>query len=99
MNIIQDIKAFFVVKDAVEEIEKEAKTMNGSTPGYKTTEFWLNLAAQIGTCWAAVSGFIPAPLAAKISLIGVAVYTVARTVIKCVQDVQAANTPATPPTA
>lgn len=91
MNLIQEIKALFAFKDVFEEIEKEALVMNGSQPGWKTSEFWLNVAAQIGTLWGAVSGFIPPKYAAIISTAGVALYTIARTVAKAISDIQAAK--------
>ncbi len=86
MNIFQEIKALFVVKDTVKEIERmDIKA------GWKTTEFWANAATQIVTLWGAVHGFIPPKWAAIVSTIGIAVYTVARTVLKAVQDVKAAQ--------
>lgn len=89
MTIIDKIKLLFKVKGTAEDIYKEAQIMNGTTPGWKTTEFWLNVATQIATLWGAVSGFIPPKYAAIISTSGIAVYTVARTIIKAVTDVKA----------
>jgi len=63
----------------------------GTTPGWKTTEFWLNVATQIGTLWGAVAGFIPPKYAAIISTAGIAVYTVARTVLKAITDIKTAS--------
>lgn len=60
-------------------------------PGWKTTEFWMNAAAQLGVLWGAVHGFIPQPWASIISISGIAVYTIARTVAKAITDVQAAK--------
>lgn len=60
-------------------------------PGWKTTEFWLNVATQMGTLWGAVHGFVPAEAAAIISIVGAAVYTVARTIVKAIADVKAAR--------
>jgi len=65
--------------------------MNGAKPGWQTSEFWINLAGQIATVWAAVSGIIPPKVAAIVSTVGIAVYTIARTVLKAVQDVKAAQ--------
>lgn len=65
-------------------------TVSGS-PGWKTTEFWLNLAGQAAVLWGAVRGFIPPQYAAIITVAGAAVYTVARTVAKAVSDIQAAK--------
>lgn len=65
--------------------------MNGSKPGWKTSEFYLNLAVQAGVLWSAVRGLVPPKIAAIIEVAGVAVYTVARTVLKAVSDIQAAK--------
>lgn len=94
MNLFQEIKAFFAVKSTAEDIYKEIKTMNSTvTPGWKTSEFYMNLAAQIVTLWGAVSGFIPPKYAAIISTAGIAVYTVARTILKAVTDIKASQSP------
>lgn len=89
MGIIDKIKLLFKVKSFVNTGIKEAKKMDNGKPGYKTTEFWLQLAAQAGTLWGAVQGFIPPKYASIISIVGIAVYTIARTVAKAVSDVQA----------
>lgn len=65
--------------------------MNSSKPGWQTSEFWLQVASQVGTVWAAVAGFVPAKYAAIISTAGIAIYTVARTIAKAVSDIQAAK--------
>jgi len=88
MNIFSEVKALFTVKTTGEAIIKEI-TMK---PGWKTTEFWLNLATQAATLFAAVKGFIPANIASMISIAGIAVYTVARTILKAVTDIKAAKT-------
>lgn len=95
MNIFDKIKIAWKAKTIAEEAYKEAKMITGSTPGWKTTEFWLNLAGQAATLWGAVSGFIPPKWAAIISTSGIAVYTIARTIIKAVSDVKAAQTTTT----
>lgn len=92
MNIFLKIKAFFTVKSTVEDIIKEAQMPTASgKPGWKTTEFWMNVASQVGVLWGAVHGFIPQPWGAIISIGGVAVYTVAATVRKAVADIQTAK--------
>ena len=58
-------------------------------PGWKTTEFWLQAAGQLGILWASIQGFIPPKYAAIITVAGTAVYTIARTIAKAVSDVQA----------
>lgn len=63
--------------------------MESGTPGWKTTEFWLNMMAQAGTLWASIDGLIPPKYAAMIAVIGTAFYTIARTVAKAVADIQA----------
>ena len=92
MNILDKIKALWALKGTGEEIFKEA-TMPTETgkPGWKTTEFWLNAAGQLGVLWGAVHGFIPQPWASIISISGIAIYTIARTIGKAVSDVQAAK--------
>lgn len=89
MKIIDEIKALWAFRSTGQAIYKEATTMNGTTSGWRTSEFWLNVAAQIGTLWGAVSGFIPPKYAAIISTAGIAVYTVARTVLKARTDIKA----------
>lgn len=70
-------------------------TSVSGVPGWRTSEFWLNLAGQAAVLWGAVKGFVPPQYAAMISVVGVAVYTIARTVAKAVSDVQAAKATST----
>lgn len=70
----------------------------GTTSGWKTSEFWLNVAAQLATLWGAVQGFIPPKYAAIISTAGIAVYTIARTVLKAKTDIQAVSQTSAPTT-
>jgi hypothetical protein len=91
MNLFNWLSVFLKVRKPVEDMIDEAKQMNSIKEGYKTTEFWLNMATQIATLWGAVQGFIPPKWAAIISTAGIAVYTVARTILKAVSDVKAAN--------
>lgn len=65
--------------------------MNGPTPGWKTTEFWMNLASQAAVLWGTVNHFVPPMYAAIISIGGSALYAVARTVVKAVNDISAAK--------
>lgn len=89
MNIFEEIRAAWAAKSTVEAIVKEAKQMNAvGKPAWKTTEFYFNLASQIATLWGAVHGFIPPQYAAIISIAGIAVYTVARTIAKAITDIQ-----------
>lgn len=64
-------------------------------PGWKTTEFWMNLAGQAGVLWGAVQGFIPPKYAAVVAVAGTALYTIARTIAKAVTDIQAAKAAST----
>lgn len=89
MNIFEKIKIGWKAKAVAEEIYQEANTMNGTKPGWKTTEFWMNVASQAGILWSAVAGFVPPKWAGIISTSGVALYTIARTVGKAIADVQA----------
>jgi len=96
VNIIQELVAGWKIKTFAQNEYKEARMPASSgKPGWKTTEFWFNLAAQIGILWGTVQHFIPPQYAAIISISGVALYTVARTVAKAVSDVQAAKATST----
>lgn len=82
MNIFQKIKIALLLKSFEENVEKEAFTMNGVKPGWKTSEFWLNVMVQAGTIWGSVQGFVPPKYAAIVSAVGTAVYTIVRTLAK-----------------
>lgn len=89
MGIIDRIKIALKLNAFIKTEIKEAQTMESGTPGYKTTEFWLNLMAQAGVVWGSIQGLIPPKYAAIIAVVGTAFYTVARTVAKAVADIQA----------
>lgn len=72
--------------------------MTSGTPGWKTSEFWLGLGTQLVSVWGAVQGFIPAKYAAIISVVGTAVYTIARTAYKAYTEVKTATTTTAPTT-
>lgn len=96
MNVFQEIKALFTVKSVGESIVKEIKMpTSGGKSGWKTTEFWFNLMSQAAVLFGAVKGFIPANIATIMSVAGIAVYTVARTIAKAISDIQAAKSSAT----
>lgn len=59
------------------------------SPGWKTTEFWLKAAQSAVVLWGTVRGFIPPKYAVIVEAVGLAVYTIARTVSKAVSDIQA----------
>lgn len=61
--------------------------------GWKSSEFWFSIAAQVGVVWASVQGLVPPKVAAIITTVGAAVYTIARTALKAVQDVKAVQNP------
>jgi hypothetical protein len=88
VNWIKAIPALWKTKGFVEDGIKGAKKMTENKPGYKTTEFWLDMATKVGVLWGAVSGMIPPKYAAIIAVAGTAVYTVARTVLKAVNDIK-----------
>lgn len=92
MNIFSEIAALFKVKSVVEEVIKETKMPTASgKPGWKTSEFWFNLASQAAVLFAAVKGFIPPNIAAIVTVVGTAIYTIAATVRKAVSDIQTAK--------
>ncbi len=92
MTLFEKIKALWTVRSVGSEIIKEAQmpTVSGK-PGWQTTEFWLNVAAQLGVLWGAVKGFVPPQYAAMVTIGGVAIYTIARTAAKAVADIKAAK--------
>lgn len=91
MNYFKVLSVLWTTKGIVQEEIKEAEKMDPVTakPGWKTTEFWLNLAGQAIILWGAVKGFVPPQYAAIITIGGTAIYTIARTISKAVTDVQA----------
>ncbi len=90
MNIIDKIKTAWAIKSFAEKEYKES-TMPTTTgkPGWKTTEFWMNMATQAGVLWGAINGFVPPQYAAIISTVGIAIYTIARTIQKAISEIQA----------
>jgi len=53
-----------------------------TTPGYKTTEFWLTLLTVIGTCAGALEEAVPPKYAAVTSAIMISAYAIARGIKK-----------------
>jgi hypothetical protein len=90
MSVIDWFKLFWKVRTPVEDTIKEIKTMKS---GWKSSEFWIHLATQATVLWAAVQGFVPPKVAAIVTVSGSAIYTIARTVLKAIQDVKAVQTP------
>lgn len=92
MNYFKLIPALWKTKGIIQEEIKEAQMPTSSgNPGWKTSEFWFHLASQAGILWGAVQGFIPPQYAAMISVGGIAIYTIARTIAKAVSDIQTAK--------
>lgn len=75
MGIIDDINLLLKLR----QIIQEGKKMKA---GWKTTEFWATLLGIIGTLAGAVVGYLPPELVVKIITGLIAVYTVARAVVK-----------------
>ena len=82
MNIIQKIKLMIQLKGYFDTDLKEATTMNGTKPGWKTTEFWLTVANQVAVIWGSVQGFVPPKYAIIASAVGTTIYTILRTLAK-----------------
>ena len=76
MNIFQKIKALFVIKKAVENIEGEYK-MN--KPFYLSTRFWGTVATNLGTIITACNGWIAPQTATIILAVVNMVYTICKT--------------------
>lgn len=94
MNIIDKVKLLLKLNTVFNQELKEIKTMDIKT-GWKTSEFWGKVAAQAATIWAAVGGFVPPKYAAIIVVGAEGMYTIARTVLKIYQTVQASKVGAT----
>lgn len=92
MNIFQEAYLALRFKAWLSAEIKEGKKMNGATPGWKTSEFWMTLATTLGSLYGSVSGMVPAPWNVIVPVAGVALYTVARTIVKAIADISAAKT-------
>jgi hypothetical protein len=97
MNPITLAIAFFKVKGPALQIITEAETMNATTPGWKTSEFWAMAVTHVITIWGMVQGLIPGKYAMIITTAGTAVYTIARTAIKAYSTITA-SAPVSAPT-
>lgn len=82
MGILQKLKLLITLNAYFEKDVKEATTMDGTKPGWKTTEFWLTVASQVATIWGSVQGFIPPKYAVIATSVGTAIYTILRTLAK-----------------
>lgn len=82
MNLLQKLKLLFQINNFVKKDLKEATTMGGTKPGWKTTEFWLTVANQIAIIWGSVQGYVPPKYAVIGTAVGTCIYTVLRTLAK-----------------
>ena len=83
MGIIAKIKALFAVRKVI----KEATKMEGTKPGWQTTEFWGKTILQIIVFYNAVSSKdIPVETATVIIAGLEAIYISGRSVVKAVKD-------------
>lgn len=78
MSIFAKVKALWA-------LNKEIKRMKLSELG--TSEGRLAVLLNIISLYAAIKGFLPADLAAKIAAGSIAVYTVARAIVKAAEDI------------
>lgn len=90
MNWFKAIPALWKTKNLIQKDIKEIKTMDIKS-GWKTTEFWSKIAAQATVLWAAVGGFVPPKYAAIVVVVAEGVYTIARTLLKMNESIQAAK--------
>jgi hypothetical protein len=83
MNLIDKIKAFFVIKKAIENIKEENKKMETQIkPGWKTTEFWATMATNVIAVVGALSKFISPDVSAIVIAIANAIYSISRGMAK-----------------
>lgn len=82
MNLLQKIKALYSLNRILSHTITEAKKMDGLTPGYKTTEFYLTLLTNIVTIVGTLKGVIPEHIGATIIAAANGLYGVLRTFAK-----------------
>lgn len=84
MGIITNARAFLILGKMIDDAKKETKMGNEITPGYKTSEFWLHIVAQLpmvlGLFLGASNPVVIAVAAA--GALASAVYTVSRSGLK-----------------
>lgn len=84
MGIIGKIKALFAVRKLI----KEAGQMDGTKPGWQTTEFWGKTLIQIVVLYNALSAKdIPIETATAIVAALEGIYVAGRSVVKAIKDV------------
>jgi cobalamin biosynthesis protein CobD/CbiB len=76
MNIFQKIKALFVIKKSINNIE-EAVKMN--KPFYLSTRFWGTVATNVGTIITACNGWISPQTATMVLAVVNCIYTIMKT--------------------
>lgn len=82
MSLWEKLKTLLKLNTFVNTTIKEAKKMNEGKPGYRTTEFWLNILTNIVTIVGTLKGVIPEQTAAIIIATANGVYGVIRTIVK-----------------
>ena len=82
MTLLQKLKLALQLNGFYKEDVKEATTMNGQKPGWKTTEFWLTVANQVAIVWGVVQGSVPPKYAVIGTAVGTCIYTILRTLAK-----------------
>jgi len=82
VNIFQEIKALFTVKGFVQTEIKGATQMNGTKPGYLTTEFWVTALTNLIAVVGALKGIIPGNVATIALTVLNSVYAIVRTFVK-----------------
>jgi len=85
MNIFQQIKLLLLLKKVGKEIKegwsKEVK-MNGVKPGWKTTEFWLVVVANLMNVVGALKGLVKPEIATIAVTVLDGLYAILRTFAK-----------------
>lgn len=74
---IQQIRLALAARSGLNKI-KEAKVKSG----IRSSEFWIVVATVVASIWGAAGGLVSPELTTKIVGIVVAIYTIARTVVK-----------------
>ena len=85
MNIFQEIKLFLAARKMISTLATEATTMNGTKPGWKTSEFWITLLMNVIGALTLIKGIVPAPYSAYVIValtVLNSVYTIARSFVK-----------------
>ncbi len=90
MNIIDKIKLLFKLNTIINNEVKELKTMDIKS-GWKTSEFWGKVAAQATVIWGTIGGFVPPKYAVIVVVVAEGIYTIARTLLKMNETIQASK--------